>query len=106
MKKLIPFVAVFAFSVNAFAEEPAAAPAMDMTKMGPMTRMPKMMDQKGVDALYMAYEEAHKKGDINMAAEHMDFPMMMATDDANGLVSTAMWTKEQWMNDMKPMFTS
>jgi hypothetical protein len=102
MKKLIPFVAVFGFCAVAFAEDMA----MDMTKMGPMTRLPKAMDTKGVDALYAACEEAHKKGDVNMAAEHMDFPLFMSTDDANGMYSSMTMDKATWVKEMTPWFTS
>src|SRR4051812_10170138 len=67
---------------------PAAAPAgapsgmPDMTKMGPMSRPVTKPDKKGVDDTYKAFEEAMKKGDVNAAADLIDFPVIMMSDDS------------------------
>ncbi|MCC6806181.1 MAG: hypothetical protein IT381_02060 [Deltaproteobacteria bacterium] len=105
--RLLAFVAAFAFCAVAQAEDVAPpAGAMDMTKMGPMTRMPKAMDTKGIDALYADCKTAMDKGDINAMADHNDYPVFMQTDDAAGMHQGGMWTREQWINEMKPMFAA
>ena len=102
LRKLTVVAAAVAFSTVAFAEEAA----MDMSKMGPMTRTVTKKDDKGVEALYAAVEDATKKADVNAAADHHDFPIAMSTDDATGMFQTSMYTREMWVNEMKPWFAN
>src|SRR5258708_4836032 len=114
MTRTICCMATLALSVTAFAADktppapaaaaPAAAPmgAPDMTKMGPMSRPVTKPDKKGVDALYKASEEAWKKGDVNAAAELVDFPVIMLSDDSKGVVKHFNATREQWIGFMGP----
>lgn len=80
------------------AGAPAGAPSgmPDMTKQGPMSRPVTKQDKKGIDDLYKAFEEAMKKGDVNAAADLVDFPVIMLSDDAKGAVKHFNSTREQW----------
>ena len=42
-----------------------------------------------------------KKGDMEGAASHVDFPVMMLTDNAAGVPSSVMFDKAQWLESMK-----
>lgn len=86
----------------------AAAPAApDMSKMGPWSRKPKneAATKKEIVAFFKAEETVAKSGDIEALAARVDFPVYMATDDATGKPSAAPWTKEQWVEMMKPMLS-
>ncbi len=83
-----------------------AAPAMDMTKMGPMTRPVTKPDNKGVDALYATMEAAMMKGDVETAATMIDYPVAMSTDDSKGEYVSDPMTKEQWVATMKPYMSA
>jgi hypothetical protein len=82
---------------------PAAAP--DMSKMGPWSRKSKneAAIKKEIAAFFKAEETVSKSGDLEAMAARVDFPVYMATDDATGKPSAAPWTKEQWVEMMKPM---
>ena len=73
-----------------------------MSKMGPMTRKVTKEDKAGIDAMYKAMEEAHKKGDVNAMADLIDFPIMMVTDDSKGVESHSEWNKDMWVKMMEP----
>ncbi len=105
MTKILVGCCSLTLALSAFAADaPAAAPSgtPDMTKMGPLTRKVTKEDKKGVDAMYKAMEEAHKKGDVNAMADLVDFPVMMVTDDAKGVESHSEWTREMWVKMMEP----
>ena len=95
MKKLLVCCSLV-LSYAAFAADP---PPMG----GPASRKPTKKDSKGIEALYKASEEAWKKGDLEAAAAMYDFPAWMVSDNAAGVVDAQMWTKDQWMANMKPM---
>jgi uncharacterized protein (TIGR02246 family) len=98
--------------------KPAAAPAapagasappagaMDMSKVGPMSRPVTKEDKKGVDALYKAMEDAWKKGDADAVAENVDFPVIMMSDDSSGKVQHFEASRDQWIGMMKPMLAN
>jgi uncharacterized protein (TIGR02246 family) len=96
----------------AVADDKAAAPPAgaaagpDWSKVGPMSRKVTKEDKKGVDALYKATEEAMKKSDVNAFADLVDFPVIMLSDDSKGEVKHFSATREQFVDLMKPMFTS
>jgi hypothetical protein len=109
MKKLCCCLTFLALAGTASADDKAAAPAAggpDMTKMGPMSRPVTKEDKKGVDELYKASEAAWKAGDINAAADLVDFPVIMLSDDSTGKVQHFNATREQWVALMQPMFAN
>ena len=90
-------VACCLFAVTAFAQGSDAPPAggfkaRHVTKGG---------DKKGVEELYKTCDDAMKKGDVDTMAARVDFPVMMMTDNAAGVPTTAMWDKATWMESMK-----
>ena len=110
-KQLAASCLALALAAPAFAEDKpaAAAPAaggdmMDMSKHGPLSRTPKneKQDQKELDAYFKANEDASKKGDLDAMADMIDFPVLMATDDASGKYEAMETSKEQWLGMMKP----
>jgi hypothetical protein len=101
---------ILGLSAGALADEkgapPAGAPAagaMDMTKVGPMSRKVTKEDKKGVDELYKTTEEAWKKGDLATLVDQIDFPVIMLSDDSKGQVQHFAATRDQWTAMMKPM---
>ncbi len=115
MKRFFLFAAALGFGVQfnatvARGEDAATAPAeapIDMTKEGPLTRLPpKKADTKGVDALYKAWNEAHKAADVNAAAALVDFPLVWQTDDATGAHKVEMLDKDAWVKEMTSWFTT
>jgi len=84
-------------------DKPAAAP--DMKNMGPMVRQPKnsQQDQKELKKFYTDWNGCWKKGDLNAAADLVDFPVMMLTDNTRGEFKGEQWTREQWLGVMKAM---
>ena len=90
-----------AFSFAAFAADPpAGAPPAEM---GPGARKVVKKDTKGIDALYKASDEAWKKKDMDAVAAMYDFPVFMMTDTMAGVVNGSMWTREDFIKNMKPM---
>jgi hypothetical protein len=114
MKKLV--FALSMIAAVAFAAEPpkgdtkAAPPAAagGDAAANPMAnwkpRQVTKKDTKGIEALYKICEEAMKKGDVDTMAAHWDFPVYMITDNAAGVTMGDLWTKDMWMQTMKPMF--
>jgi hypothetical protein len=82
---------------------PPAAGAMDMTKMGPMSRKVTKEDKKGVEAFFKACDDAWKKGDITALVDMIDFPVIMLSDDSKGQAQHFAATRDQWTAMMKPM---
>jgi hypothetical protein len=97
-------VALAADKAPAAAAPAAAVPpaAPDMTKMGPMSRPVTKADKKGVDDLYKAFEAAMTKGDVNAAADLVDFPVIMLSDDSKGVAKSFNATREQWIGIFSP----
>ena len=90
------------FAVTTLAQAPAAdAPAAGAFKPRHVT---KGGDKKGVEELYKACDDAMKKGDVDAMAARVDFPVMMMTDNAAGVPTTAMWEKQTWVDSMKKSF--
>lgn len=106
MKTITICIALLALSAVAQAQDKAAAaPAggMDWTKVGPMSRAVTKEDKKGVDAFYKSMEDAWKKGDVNVVADHVDFPVLMLSDDAKGSEKHVELNRDQFITAMKPM---
>jgi ketosteroid isomerase-like protein len=111
MTKTICGLAILALSATAAAADkapaaaaPAGAPAgmPDMSKMGPMSRPATKQDKKGIDELYKSFEAAMKKGDVNAAADLVDFPVTMLSDDSKGVEKDFKATREQWIGIFTP----
>ncbi len=89
----------------AAAAQSAAPAAASPTSTGFKPRhVTKGGDKKGIEELYKTCEEAMKKGDLDAMAARVDFPVMMMTDNAAGVPSTAMWERQQWIDSMKKSF--
>jgi hypothetical protein len=101
-------MSVLALGTTALAEEKPApsAGAPDMSKVGPLSRPVTKPDKKGVDALYKTMLEACKNGDVDAAADNVDFPVLMLTDDASGVAKSFPATREQWVAIMRPMMSN
>jgi hypothetical protein len=108
MIRTICCVAVLSLSTTALAEDKPATPAgaQDMSKMGPLSRQVTKPDKKGVDALFKAMIEACKGGDADAAAENVDFPVIMLSDDSKGAVQSFAATRDQWVAMMRPMMSN
>ena len=101
-------IAVLALSATALAEDkPAGSAGMpDMTKIGPLSRPVTNPDKKGIDALFKTMMEACKSGDVNAAADNLDFPVVMLSDDSTGAAKSFLATREQWVEIMRPFITN
>jgi ketosteroid isomerase-like protein len=75
----------------------------DMSKVGPMSRPVTKPDKKGVDDLYKAFEDAMHKGDVAAAADLVDFPVLMLSDDSKGVAKSFSATREQWTAIFSPL---
>jgi hypothetical protein len=86
---------------------PAMDPSkMDMTKMGPGARKPtnEAKTKKEIMDFFKAMEEAHKKGDMDAMWAAHDFPIFMVTDDLKGIPESKMYSREEFIAEMKPFF--
>ncbi len=93
------------FAVTAVAQGAAAPAAAAPAAAGFKPRhVTKGGDKKGVEELYKTCDEAMKKGDVEAMSARVDFPVMMMTDNAAGVPTTAMWEKQAWMDSMKKSF--
>ena len=84
----------------------AAPSGMDMSKMGPMSRPVTKADKKGIDDAYKAFEAAMMKGDVNAAADLVDFPVIMLSDDSKGVAKSFNASREQWVGIFTPFATN
>jgi hypothetical protein len=95
-----------AFAADNAAAAPAGANAMpDMTKMGPGTRklQHEAEDKKAIAAMMDANMATMEKGDVEAAANLVDFPVLMTTDSpTTGEASSVALTRDQWVAMMKP----
>lgn len=89
------------FAVTAFAQGAAAAADAPAAGVFKPRKVTKGGDKKGIEELYKACDDAMKKGDVEGMAARIDFPVMMMTDNAAGVASTAMWEKQAWIDTMK-----
>jgi hypothetical protein len=119
-KTTIMGLAILALAATAQAADKPAAPAApaapapgaapggmpDMTKMGPWSRPVTKQDKKGIDDLYKAFEDAMMKGDVNAAADLVDFPVIMMSDDSKGAVKSFNASREQWVGIFTPFATN
>jgi hypothetical protein len=112
MKRLLLAVLVVPASLALAAEEKAAAPEKGAAPTeDPMAGWvpPKLAnpakDRKEIQTLIQAMDAAGKRGDVEAAAALVDFPVLMATDDSKGEGMAETWTREEWVEVMKPFYS-
>jgi uncharacterized protein (TIGR02246 family) len=85
-------------------EKPAAQAEDPMGGWVPPKVKQEAKDKQEIGALVRAMEAAGKKGDLDAAAALVDFPVMMITDDSKGQAMGDPWTREQWVEVMRPFY--
>lgn len=112
-RSLVAAAAAFLLAGGAFAQAPqqpsGAQPAQgmpDLSKAGPWTRKPtnEAQTRKDVLAFFRQEDELMKKGDFEGALARIDFPIFMATDDSKGVPFAALFSREEYVREMKPMW--
>jgi hypothetical protein len=98
----LALAASFALASQGFAEEKAAADPM--AGWAPPVVKNEKKDRQEIEAHLKKMEAASMKGDLDAAAALIDFPVLMVTDDARGEGSGEPWTREQWLQVMKPFY--
>lgn len=86
------------------AEDKPAASADPMAGWSPPVVKHEKKDRKEIEALLKGMEACSTKGDLDAAAALIDFPVLMATDNAKGEGSGEPWSREQWVQVMKPFY--
>jgi hypothetical protein len=107
MKRLLVAMLLVPASLAFGAEQkepPAAASGDPMAGWVPPKVTNPAASKKEIQALFQAMEAASKRGDIDAAAALVDFPVLMATDDSKGEGLAETWTREQWIEVMKPFY--
>jgi len=61
-------------------------------------------DRAELEAFFKKMESASTKGDVEAAAALVDFPVLMVTDDSKGEAGGELWSREQWVEMMKPFY--
>jgi uncharacterized protein (TIGR02246 family) len=104
MKKAL--LAMFLVPSLALAAEQKATPASDDPMAGwvPPKVKNEAKDKQEIMTMIRGMETASKKGDLEAAAALVDFPVMMMTDDSKGEAMGEPWTREQWVEVMKPFY--
>lgn len=97
-------LALLTLSTAAAAAEPAAGQQDPMAGWAPPKVKAEAKDKKEIQVLFLRMEEAGKKGDLDGAAAVIDFPVLMVTDDKAGEATGESWTREQWVQVMKPFY--
>jgi uncharacterized protein (TIGR02246 family) len=107
MKRLLVVLALVPSLAAAQQGEPATS---DKTSDNPMARWvpPKVKNEaknkQEIQALFKSMEAAGKKGDVDAAAALVDFPVTMITDDSKGQGMGEAWSREKWVETMKPFY--
>jgi hypothetical protein len=116
MKKLFA-VAVMVLGTLAFAQAPEGSKPAAQAKSPPQAQKGAAMagwtpsrvtqeDKKGLDALWKAFGQAMMAQDLDKAADLVDFPVLMVSDDAQGKVVTSTWDRASWIANMKESMKS
>ncbi|HET8538557.1 MAG TPA: hypothetical protein VFL83_01665 [Anaeromyxobacter sp.] len=61
-------------------------------------------DKQEIQALFRAMDAASRTGDLDAALALVDFPVTMITDDSRGQATGEAWTRERWIEVMKPFY--
>jgi uncharacterized protein (TIGR02246 family) len=83
---------------------PAASGADPMAAWRPPRVANEAKDRQEILALFQKMEQAGKRADLDAAAALVDFPVLMVTDDSKGEAHSAQWTREQWVQAMRPFY--
>ncbi len=97
-------LALLALAGGAAAAEPATSAQDPMAGWAPPKVKAEGKGKKEIQAVFLKMEAAGKKGDLEAAAAVIDFPVLMVTDDKQGEAAGESWTKEQWVQVMKPFY--
>ena len=115
-RSIVVCVAAVALASSAWAQNQdakAASPAapaqggmMDMTKMGPAARKPtnEKQTKKEIEDFFKSVQALEKKGDIDAMFATVDFPVYMITDDLKGVPEAKLYSREEYVAMMKPMY--
>jgi ketosteroid isomerase-like protein len=96
-------LAALAFAPAA-AQEKQAPQGDPMASWKPPRVKAEKRDREEIQALFAKMEGASRKGDLEAAAALVDFPVLMVTDDSKGEALGSAWTREQWLETMKPFY--
>ncbi len=101
MKKLALALSLLTFAAPAFAAgEKASGEGSDpMAGWSPRKVREDAKDRREIQAVFKAMENAGKKGDLEAAAALVDFPVLMATDNAKGDGMGETWKHEGHAQD-------
>jgi uncharacterized protein (TIGR02246 family) len=103
-KVLLAMLLVPSLALAQGKEKPAGQAEDPMAGWKPPKVKNEAKDKQEITALFRAMEAAGKKGDVDAAAALVDFPVLMVTDDSKGQAMGDTWTREQWVEVMKPMY--
>lgn len=108
MQKIASTLAVLASLAAAApvrAAESTGAPRGDpMATWKPPTVTRAAERKKEIAALWNAMHDAQRKGDVNAAADLVDYPVLMITDDSKGNAMGEPWARERWIQVMEPFY--
>jgi hypothetical protein len=104
MKRLLLAACLLPASLALAAEERAPPSEDPMAGWVPSKLANPAKDRKEIQALLQAMDAAGKRGDIDAAAALVDFPVVMATDDSKGEGMAESWSREEWMEVMRPFY--
>ena len=113
MRRIAVCLASLMLTAPVWAQEKEEPPAtggsgaqMDMTQMGPWTRMPanEAKLRKEVEAFFKEEDAIMKRGDFDAALARIDFPIFMATDNRKGIPEAETYDRQTYTEMMRPMF--
>lgn len=104
MKSVLALIALVPFLALAAEEKAAATPENPMAKWVPPKVTNAAKDKQEIQGLFRSMETAARTGDLDAATALVDFPVTMMTDDSKGEAMGEAWTREQWVQAMKPMY--
>lgn len=106
MKKTALVLALLAMTglARAQSDKPAAAGDNPMAGWKPPKVTNEQKDRQEIQALLKQFEAAGKQGDLDAAVALLDFPVLMVTDDSKGQGMGEAWTKEKWVEQMRPLY--
>jgi len=106
MRKLAVAVALSLAVLPAVAAETAAGNASEnpMAAWKPPRVTREAQDKKEIGALWKTMQAAEKAGDLTAAADLVDFPVLMMTDNSKGDGMGEAWNREKWTQVMEPFY--
>jgi hypothetical protein len=106
MQKIALALVALVTAVPALAAESKgeATPDNPMAYFKPPKVTREAQDKKEIAAVWKSMEAAQKKGDVNAAADLVDYPVLMMTDNSKGEGMGEQWTREKWIQVMEPFY--